>query len=344
MIFIIKLCENDYKDTLVTLYAIMDYILKYKSSGVPIFPFMMNENEVGAVALSDDYKELIPQIIKLKNIIKNDYDVNLIVGISSVDTNIRNINRQYQECKSVLKEIKNSRNIVVMCEDMDEDYTKDNIFAQMQSKVRKYILEGDIAGINKFLEDNLKKYTDNETLNKRNFSYCYVNALETVFAEYGYSFDDSEILSVKEIWKRLADFDSIIDINNFLENLTMSVMEYINEMNSKKSDLTSAIIKIIEKRYAEHLTVSSIAKEVNFSRKQIHRIFTQETGMSITEYITNYRIETAKQLLNENKPVDEVIFAVGYRDKAYFYEIFKEKLGMTPAQYKNICEEKNSDK
>lgn len=62
--------------------------------------------------------------------------------------------------------------------------------------------------------------------------------------------------------------------------------------------------------------------------------------MSITEYITNYRIEIAKQLLNDNKSIDEVVFAVGYKDKSYFYEIFKEKLGMTPAQYKNINEEK----
>ncbi|MDY3928068.1 MAG: response regulator [Clostridia bacterium] len=338
MVFIMHIKEQADSQVLVILYAVLDCILKYKNNEVTFFPFMVNENEVGAIAVSVNCDAIISRIIQLKNKIISDYSINVFVGVSSVSNNICDINRQYSECKSVLKEINNSKNIVVLYDDVGGCDWDDNIFVKMQRTVRRLLLENDIKGINEFLLQSLKNYSDTEVINKRNFAYEYVNVLEMIGAEFDVCFEDGKILTTKVIWEKLADFNSIIDVTNFLGNITMSIMEQINASNKGDSKVVNEIKSILENHYSEHITVGFIAKELHFSARHIQRIFSQNTGMTIFEYLTNYRIEVAKKMLMENISVDEVVYQIGYKDKIYFQEIFKVKTGFSPKQFKDIMQ------
>ena len=63
--------------------------------------------------------------------------------------------------------------------------------------------------------------------------------------------------------------------------------------------------------------------------------------MTVREYITQLRIEDAKQLLKfSNISVTEIAMTVGYTDSNYFTSLFKQKVGITPSKYRK--EQKNS--
>ena len=66
------------------------------------------------------------------------------------------------------------------------------------------------------------------------------------------------------------------------------------------------------------------------------RVFRQETGESPVLYITNKRMEKAKQYIQEGKKnLTEVAFMVGYDDYTYFSRVFRKNAGMSPREYRS---------
>jgi YesN/AraC family two-component response regulator len=79
---------------------------------------------------------------------------------------------------------------------------------------------------------------------------------------------------------------------------------------------------------------SQLALDMNISRNYLSNIFKKETGVSFMTYLTNYRIEKAKELLIQRQyMVYEIAERVGYQDAAYFSRIFKNTTGFSPLEF-----------
>ena len=74
---------------------------------------------------------------------------------------------------------------------------------------------------------------------------------------------------------------------------------------------------------------------VYLSADHLARIFKTETGETLVKYITDKRINASKELLSETKtPIAQVASEVGYDNYSYFTKIFKEKIGVSPGDYR----------
>ena len=110
------------------------------------------------------------------------------------------------------------------------------------------------------------------------------------------------------------------------------------------SDYVNKVIGIINRDYMDStLNVESLAASISLSAARLRYIFKNETGETIHQYITNVRIEKAKQLLLDGKKrkFDDIAKSVGYLSGKYLSRVFKRETGMTPENYKlrrNICE------
>ena len=93
------------------------------------------------------------------------------------------------------------------------------------------------------------------------------------------------------------------------------------------------IIKYIETNYAEKVSVKEISDELGVSESFLSRIFKKELGVTIHEYLNQYRIAKAISLLQTGS-VTEVGYACGFCDTSHFISIFKKYTGSTPMQYK----------
>src|SRR5690606_41476700 len=77
-----------------------------------------------------------------------------------------------------------------------------------------------------------------------------------------------------------------------------------------------------------------VAAQVPLSERHTNPLFRQVMGVSIKEYLTNFRLEIAAQLLlNRQSSVTEVAFAIGYHDVRYFITLFRQHTGFTPAAF-----------
>ncbi|MBO9353526.1 helix-turn-helix domain-containing protein [Bordetella petrii] len=96
-----------------------------------------------------------------------------------------------------------------------------------------------------------------------------------------------------------------------------------------------AVQQHIESRYAERLTVETLARRHALGRRTLERRFRQATGNSIVEYLQRIRVEAAKkQLESSRKTVAEVMYEVGYNDTKAFRDIFSKYCGVSPVGYR----------
>ncbi|UJF32728.1 response regulator transcription factor [Paenibacillus hexagrammi] len=141
--------------------------------------------------------------------------------------------------------------------------------------------------------------------------------------------------------KELKNCFSFSQAKAFIELRLMSGLHSLaSERTSQGSVTIYQIKKIIEQEYADSLDLNQLAKRVFLTPSYVSKLFKQETGTTIIEYIISVRMNKAKELLKEQIHLKtyQIGEMVGYRDPAYFNKQFKKVVGLTPKEYRDtVC-------
>ena len=102
-----------------------------------------------------------------------------------------------------------------------------------------------------------------------------------------------------------------------------------------KSKYVMESLRYVSEHYAEpDMSIAQVAKSLGISEGHLSHVFKRETGRTLGSYVTDYRIQRAKELLRDcRSKVYEVAEAVGYRDITYFSAAFKKAAGVSPSEY-----------
>jgi len=92
----------------------------------------------------------------------------------------------------------------------------------------------------------------------------------------------------------------------------------------------------ISKNYAnEEISLNTTAQSVNLSPNHFSTIFSQETGGTFIEYLTDLRMEKAREMLRcNNIKTSEIAYRVGYQDPHYFSYLFRKINNCSPREYR----------
>ena len=95
------------------------------------------------------------------------------------------------------------------------------------------------------------------------------------------------------------------------------------------------ILNYIEKYYNENsLDISRISQNTFLSPAYLCTYFKHETGKTINQYITDYRLNKSIEFLKDKQyRISDVAALVGYDDGNYFARLFKKKFGQSPSEY-----------
>lgn len=108
--------------------------------------------------------------------------------------------------------------------------------------------------------------------------------------------------------------------------------------SEKSTSIYAMTRRYIGQHYMDHnLDISTLGEAFNMTGFYISRIFKQHSGMKVTKYVNELRVERAKKMLLENTKmkISEVGWSVGFDNQRTFLKIFKEIEGVTPTQYRN---------
>lgn len=137
----------------------------------------------------------------------------------------------------------------------------------------------------------------------------------------------------------IISFDELIAAQT-LNEVAASTGKLIDSLNVPADDIAAPTGDTIElavtylhAHYAEDLSLASVAEAVYISRNYLSSQFKKKTGMGFQTYLTNLRIERAKELLKRGHRVQSVGQAVGYPDARYFARTFHRQVGQTPSEY-----------
>ncbi|AET68573.1 response regulator containing CheY-like receiver domain and AraC-type DNA-binding domain [Desulfosporosinus orientis DSM 765] len=135
-----------------------------------------------------------------------------------------------------------------------------------------------------------------------------------------------EITTTKEICARtkemLETYMNLPDFNKYQKNF-------------KEIQKAAEFIKI---NFRKKITIENIAQAVYLSPCYISRLFKQNLGCTISEYITQVRIENAKMMLKSSQyNVTQVAKESGFEDPTYFARVFKKIEGITPSRYRQYA-------
>ena len=108
--------------------------------------------------------------------------------------------------------------------------------------------------------------------------------------------------------------------------------------NSLASERLRTFLAYIERRYREPLTLEELAASAHVSKSECLRCFKTALQTTPHRYLIEYRLAQAATLLRiTNEPVGAVAQNVGFGQQSHFGKCFKEKTGMTPAEYRRSC-------
>lgn len=124
--------------------------------------------------------------------------------------------------------------------------------------------------------------------------------------------------------------------------LKMQKMVLHERQDTTKSFVTKAIEYVKEHYSDQDLSIETICSYLNVSAAYFSTVFKKETGKTFINYLTDYRMEEALDLLlTQNEKTYVIAEKVGYSDPNYFSYVFKKQFGMSPSKYKTSKLEQN---
>lgn len=148
----------------------------------------------------------------------------------------------------------------------------------------------------------------------------------------------SEVFGQK--YNYIDKINRIEDLRNlklWLTNYFAWIMDYsATKLNVTETDVTIKAKRYIADNYEDaNLSLIQVAEYVGLNEKYFTSRFTKETGETFTTYLTEIRIQKAKELLkNTNFKVYEISEMVGYHNVEHFNRVFKKLTKISPAQYR----------
>ncbi|WP_019423593.1 response regulator [Paenibacillus sp. OSY-SE] len=107
-----------------------------------------------------------------------------------------------------------------------------------------------------------------------------------------------------------------------------------NDLARQRPEIRDAIL-FMKRNYQHKITLGMIASEVKMNESYLSRLFKQETGLNMMQYLTDIRMEKAKVLLKDPQAkVKEVAAIVGIEDPFYFNRLFRKTFGESPSHFK----------
>jgi AraC-like DNA-binding protein len=100
------------------------------------------------------------------------------------------------------------------------------------------------------------------------------------------------------------------------------------------SNMVVKTLELVEANYSSISRISEISKSLGVSREHLSRQFTRFTGHTLSDFVTIYRVEKAKELLYAGSLVKQVYSGVGFRCESSFFRSFLKHVGITPRVYR----------
>ncbi|MBW7454019.1 response regulator [Paenibacillus sepulcri] len=137
------------------------------------------------------------------------------------------------------------------------------------------------------------------------------------------------------LWEQLEQYDTLHSLRVQTETFLLEIAGDFRKLSSNPCQIVSEAEKILHKQFADGPTLQSVASEVHVTPVWLSKLFRKEKQKTFLEYLTDIRMEQAKEMLSDVRfKVYQISYQVGYKDPVHFSKLFKKQVGCTPKEYR----------
>lgn len=273
-------------------------------------------------------------ILQIKSLLLFDsYYIDVFIGKGKIYNGIENLCLSHREA---LSELFNSMNSDILHDDdissgeYSFDITKENILIN-------YILNGRTDDANKFIRNIFKICAHHSPESKSTIYSAIYHAIGKVIESKNIRDVEFNPKTSDEILSELLS-SSDDEIMNRILSLTENIA---NTETSSAKNRIAEISNYITEHFNENLYLDHLAQIFNVTPKYLSKLLKEHLGISFKAYLTQLRIDKAKELLaRDDMKINEICTAVGFMNHSAFIRAFKLQTGISPSEYRENMHKK----
>ncbi|MFV0362397.1 MAG: response regulator [Suipraeoptans sp.] len=286
---------------------------------------------------AEDYEDRVRKINEMRALLKKleqQIDLKFKAGIGKIKK-WSQISDSYKEALDTVSQglgkVTHANDLPVSC------VYEDNYPIDIEDEMFACIEDGDAVGAagaaNAFAEwmKNSVPTIDNSVRLKTIEFVLWAERLAYMQGGMLYRFDD-----------RRMYLDTLMSLNSYteltswfvkkIEDATKHIADKQHEKTDNVIDMAKSYIK---DNFSNEITLEVLAREIGISPYYLSKLFKEIEGINYIEYITNIRMEFAKdKLMNTDNSIKEICHESGYSNPNYFSRIFKKSVGATPSEFR----------
>ncbi|MCM3748207.1 helix-turn-helix domain-containing protein [Paenibacillus pasadenensis] len=279
--------------------------------------------------LGEEIKHTINQLLR----------ISVTIGIGNPYSQIMQTHYCYKEASEVIRaKIVAGTNMVLLYDDLvkeadDDFYLPPHFSTHLINFLKAGQLDEALSSLNE-LYMQIKARTK---LNEEVIFRIYSLIIEDLLRNLG----DMNVSAEKifgrnhHLFRELAAKETVRSIHEWMCGVIGKVHEAGQQLQPKKNGYIDTVTAFMDQNYHLDLSVETISEQVNLHYAYLSRMFKQETGKTILEYLTIKRLEVSKGLLKDTEhTVNDIASGVGYNNVNSFIRFFKRYEGLTPGDYR----------
>lgn len=292
----------------------------------------LNANQILLIfyqSASDNYIRIAKDV---QRYILENFNTECFIAVSHKIDGVKDCYKAYQEVELLLenKFYRTDTRVFLPGEEMEQDQTE-YVRGEYQKRLQEDIRLKDFAHL----------WADYRTLQdiiyqRKMDSQMYVKFIFSEFVKEIY--EEMDMVESPKLQKVIEDIYQSGSLNDICSYVEMVIREFEeqNEVSEEGArDDIEKVKKYISTHIEENLSIDRLAGQVYLSPGYLSYIFKKETGMNLSRYIKECRMEKAKALLKEtNMKIVQVGKEVGFSNVSYFCQSFREYCGVSPEKYR----------
>lgn len=305
-----------------------NYIINYKMNQI-------------VVVLFEDSHDKVQEIENIIDKIKMDIGVTITIGLGNVYEELEEMYISLNEANSAvnLKCIYGKAKIYTF----NDININNKTYSKILNLVHNNKLYMDLkVGVFKEIKNDILSIVQN--IRESGLSVAAINtAINNIIIlscksinEMGYNVYDvfGEQLDLNFDVRKL---DSLSDLEEWFFGFFWMINEYVDSQRDNQNEILIMKVKeYIDENYNKNISLTSISKKFTISSSYLSTLFNTYIGKNFIDYITNIRLQKAKEYLkNSDLRINEISKEVGFRDPYYFSTVFKKNIGISPSEYRS---------
>lgn len=322
----------------------LEYVFEFQR-GVEGWAFLlMADNEE---QMSERVKELSKD---LEEIMKNYSTIAYFGGIGQPIARLRELEESFREAERALAaRFTMELNRIISVEDIrmaqnvdtldDIEITSFGEIEKTRTMLEKFLNNGAEDEIDEFVDVYINELPEENLKSVLMRQYIIMDAYIVMmsFCEKIEGIEGEMQAQSEELKNSMKTIQTLEEIKNYIRMLLKKIIGVRDTISGRRySDIIEIAKDQIRKTYmSDEISLNTIAAEVGMSPSYFSSIFSKEMGKTFVEYLTEIRMDRAKELLMcSSMKTSEIGYEVGYKDPHYFSYIFKKTQNCTPKEFR----------